>query len=61
MNPCEIFYGHEAVDCPYSCRYCALGNPCIGCDDYDIENDTCTSEGACGAKMDEEMERKKDK
>lgn len=48
MNPCEICYGHETVDCPYSCRYCALGNPCLGCADYDTENDTCKSEGACG-------------
>lgn len=24
MNPCEICY--ETVDCPYSCRYCALVN-----------------------------------
>ena len=48
MNPCEICYGHGTVDCPYSCRYCALGNPCIGCADYDTENDTCKSEGACG-------------
>lgn len=35
-------------NCPFDCRYCPLGNPCIDCADYDLENDTCTSNGACG-------------
>ena len=41
MNPCELCEDHN-------CKHCNLGNPCIGCDDYDMLNDTCTSEGACG-------------
>lgn len=48
MDACELCYGYEDLDCKYRCKYCYLGNPCIGCADYDIENDTCTSEGACG-------------
>lgn len=31
-----------------NCKYCSLGNPCLGCEDYDIENDTCKSNGGCG-------------
>lgn len=53
MNPCELCEDHN-------CKHCNLGNPCIGCADYDMENDTCTSEGACGAKMDEEKENNHD-
>lgn len=44
MDACELCYEQGIIDC----RYCALGNPCLGCADYDIENDTCTSKGACG-------------
>lgn len=29
------------------CRYCNLGNPCYDCDDYNIETDTCLSQGGC--------------
>lgn len=29
------------------CLYCSLGNPCYGCDDYDIKNNTCRSNGGC--------------
>ena len=44
MNPCELceeYGGHD-------CKCCNLGNPCFGCADYDMWNDTCTSDGACG-------------
>ena len=34
MNICEICKEYR-------------GNPCLGCADYDIENDTCKSEGSC--------------
>ena len=30
MNPCELCE-------EYGCHNCALGNPCIGCADYDME------------------------
>lgn len=42
--PCDIC--KEIGDC--NCRYCELGNPCIGCGDYDEANDVCKSNGACG-------------
>lgn len=29
------------------CRLCRFGNPCLGCPDYDLKNDRCTSNGAC--------------
>lgn len=32
----------------HDCKCCSLGNPCIGCTDYDSVNDTCKSKGACG-------------
>ena len=43
MNICEICKEYRGNDC----KYCQLGNPCLGCADYDIENDTCKSNGAC--------------
>lgn len=42
--PCDIC--KEIGEC--NCRYCELGNPCIGCSDYDEANDVCKSNGACG-------------
>lgn len=30
------------------CMNCYLGNPCLGCQDYDKNTNTCTSNGACG-------------
>lgn len=44
MNPCELCEEYGDHDC----KHCTLGNPCIGCVDYDMRNDACTSEGACG-------------
>lgn len=29
------------------CKMCSLANPCLGCEDYDIRNDTCKSKGGC--------------
>ena len=43
MNICEICKEYRGNDC----KYCQLGNPCLGCADYDIENDACKSEGTC--------------
>ena len=37
---CEEFGDHD-------CKFCNLGNPCIGCTDYDLVNDYCKSNGAC--------------
>lgn len=31
-----------------NCVNCELGNPCLGCKDYDEEATTCKSEGGCG-------------
>lgn len=45
--------------CTFDCRYCPLGNPCLGCADYDPETDTCTSNGACG-DLDKNMKVEKD-
>ena len=42
--PCDIC--KEIGEC--NCRYCELGNPCIGCTDYDEKNDICKSNGGCG-------------
>ena len=33
-----------------NCRRCTLGNPCLWCEDYDIDNDVCTSDGACAQR-----------
>ena len=36
--------------CPdgeYDCMMCPLGNPCLGCEDYDQINHTCKSNGGC--------------
>lgn len=30
------------------CIRCSMGNPCLGCSDYDEEKDECRSDGACG-------------
>lgn len=46
-DTCELCYEYD-LGCNDRCKYCALGNPCIDCEDYDRVNDTCTSEGACG-------------
>lgn len=34
------------------CSICVYGNPCLGCDDYDSETDSCKSNGGCGRKED---------
>lgn len=43
MTQCEM--RQEMGD--YDCKYCSLGNPCLGCADYDPEEDCCTSNGGC--------------
>ena len=37
---CEEMGNHD-------CKYCNFGNPCLGCKDYDAENDKCKSDGGC--------------
>ena len=32
------------------CRRCYLGNPCLGCPDYNFDGDICTSDGACAQR-----------
>ena len=44
MDTCELCREYGDHDC----KRCNLGNPCIGCADYDMWNDTCRSKGACG-------------
>lgn len=51
MTQCEIC--REMGD--YDCKFCSLGNSCLGCKDYDVENDRCLSNGGCA---DEEQKHK---
>lgn len=37
------------------CKYCSWGNPCLGCEDYDLERGVCLSNGGCG-RVDEAKE-----
>ena len=32
------------------CRNCPLGNPCLGCEDYDEDEDDCKVNGICGER-----------
>lgn len=51
MNVCDI--------CEYelgACRFCEFGNPCLNCEDYDSDNDSCKSKGRCAQQ--EEYSRK---
>ncbi len=43
MSQCDIC---EEMGCK-DCANCYLGNPCLGCEDYDREHDSCTSNGGC--------------
>ena len=45
MDACELCKEYGDHDC----KRCNLGNPCIGCADYDMWNDICKSNGACGS------------
>ena len=44
MNQCDICEEMGLKDC----LHCYLGNPCIGCTEYDEKNDICKSNGGCG-------------
>lgn len=37
------------------CRMCPLGNPCLGCEDYDSRSGICKSNGGCGADRQKEV------
>ena len=52
MNPCELCKEYGDHDC----KRCNLGNPCFGCADYDMWNDVCTSDGACGDSVSKRTE-----
>ena len=43
MSICDRCEEYGACDC----QHCDLGNPCIGCTDYDEASDNCRSNGAC--------------
>ena len=43
-----------------NCIACSYGNSCLGCEDYDRENDTCRSNGGCGGETKEEKEETKE-
>lgn len=43
MYPCDICEAMGLVNC----RHCYLGNPCIGCTNYDEKNDVCLLNGGC--------------
>lgn len=45
---CRISIESGQCDGVNDCKYCRYGNPCLGCDDYDVENDSCKSYGGCG-------------
>ena len=49
MNQCDICAEMGCDDC----MHCYLGNPCLGCDDYDQEHNTCKSNGGCGGNRDD--------
>ena len=44
MNQCDICEEMGLKDC----KHCSLGNPCLGCSDYDAQKDICKSNGGCG-------------
>lgn len=46
MSQCDIC---EEMGCK-DCKHCSLGNPCLGCVDYDEDNDTCKSNGGCAER-----------
>jgi hypothetical protein len=50
MNQCDICEEMGMKDC----MNCTLGNPCLGCQDYDKANHICTSNGACGEERRDE-------
>ena len=41
---CESYPGDIA------CTRCVWGNPCLGCEDYDFEENTCRSNGGCATR-----------
>lgn len=43
MNQCDVC---EEMGCK-DCQNCYLGNPCLGCKDYDSLTHQCISNGAC--------------
>ena len=52
MDRCEIC---EEMGCN-DCINCYLGNPCLGCGDYDRKTHECTSNGACASHNPEDVE-----
>lgn len=49
MNQCDIC---EEMGCK-NCISCYLGNPCLGCEDYDKRSGTCKSNGGCAERREE--------
>lgn len=50
MEQCDICMEMGCDDC----MNCYLGNPCLGCKDYDKEKEECASNGACGERKEEQ-------
>ena len=59
MSQCDICEEMGVNDC----KHCSLGNPCLGCVDYDEYNDTCKSNGGCAeiGESDDNIVRKEDR
>lgn len=36
------------------CYGCPFGNPCLGCNDFDIEHNNCLSYGGCAKPYEKE-------
>ena len=49
MNQCDIC---EEMGCK-DCMNCYLGNPCLNCEDYNRQTDTCKSNGGCAERREE--------
>lgn len=50
MSQCDIC---EEMGNANNCKHCSLGNPCLGCSDYDERNDVCISNGGCGQNLEQ--------
>lgn len=45
MHVCDRCNFEEGSD---ACMMCSFGNPCLDCDDWDVEHQLCLSNGGCG-------------
>lgn len=47
FDACELCREQGGYDGEKYCRLCSFGNPCLGCENYDFESDTCISYVCC--------------